>query len=306
MIHVIDPTSHKTNGVVTNLGDEIIKESIDLFLKNEGLNFNWVSYNENPKGILILGGANILSKNPWSNDSCWNPIKSLIKSNNVFLLGVGWWQYQSLNKITKFIYRKTFKNNIQSVRDSYTQENLKYCGVKNIINTSCPTTWNLSNDFNSESDSVILTLTDYNKSYIHDKYFIELLLKKYNKCFFWPQGIGDLDYLSELGFTENFEILDRSLSSYDECLINYSAVMVGTRLHAGIRALQKGNSALILSVDNRAIEIKKDINLPVVSRFNLTEIKNILSQELEIMIKSKKTEITLYKELFINNINNIL
>ena len=112
--------------------------------------------------------------------------------------------------------------------------------------------------------------------------------------------------MSELGFTENFEILDRSLSSYDECLINYSAVMVGTRLHAGIRALQKGNSALILSVDNRAIEIKKDINLPVVSRFNLTEIKSILSQELEIMIKSKKTEITLYKELFINNINNIL
>ena len=303
MIHVVDPTSHKRKGIIDNLGDEIIKESINNFLTVNDLQFDWISYKDNPNGIIMLGGANILSTNPWSNHSCWNPIKSLIKSNNVFLLGVGWWQYQNLNKSTRFAYRKTFKNNIQSVRDSYTQNKLKSCGVKNIVNTSCPTTWYLPKNFKA-SNAIILTLTDYNKSYIQDKFLIELLLKKYDKCFFWPQGIGDLDYLHELGFVSDFEILDRSLKSYDECLETYSATMVGTRLHAGIRALQKGNQALILSVDNRATEINKDINIPVISRFDLAQIEIALHREIKIIPKT--IEVNLYKELFLKNINEII
>ena len=204
--------------------------------------------------------------------------------------------------MTKILYRKTLKDNIQSVRDSYTHEKLKECGVKNIINTSCPTTWELPSDFKKNSNSVILTLTDYNKSFIHDKYLIEILIKKYKKCFFWPQGIGDLNYLKELGYCKNFEILERNLSSYDDCLNTFSADMVGTRLHAGIRALQKGNKTLILSVDNRATEIKKDINIPVINRFDLTKIDHTLSKEIKINITSKEKEIKLYSDLFKENI----
>jgi polysaccharide pyruvyl transferase WcaK-like protein len=41
---------------------------------------------------------------------------------------------------------------------------------------------------------------------------------------------------------------------------------VGTRLHAGIRALQRKRRAIILGVDNRAEEMGHDFDLPVVAR----------------------------------------
>ena len=80
--------------------------------------------------------------------------------------------------------------------------------------------------------------------------------------------------------------------------------MVGTRLHAGIRALQKGNQALILSVDNRATEINKDINIPVISRFDLAQIEIALSREIKIIPKT--IEVNLYKDLFLKNIKEII
>ena len=41
---------------------------------------------------------------------------------------------------------------------------------------------------------------------------------------------------------------------------------VGTRLHAGIRALSKGHRSLVISIDNRAECIGADTGLPVLRR----------------------------------------
>ena len=54
------------------------------------------------------------------------------------------------------------------------------------------------------------------------------------------------------------------------------SVYVGTRLHCGARFLQQGRNALIIAVDNRAAEIKKDTGLPVVLRNDFETIRSWL------------------------------
>lgn len=65
---------------------------------------------------------------------------------------------------------------------------------------------------------------------------------------FWPQGTGDIEYLKKLSNeidTTKIKILQPNLRSFDERLEdNYS--YIGTRLHAGIRALLK-ESVLAIS-----------------------------------------------------------
>jgi len=65
---------------------------------------------------------------------------------------------------------------------------------------------------------------------------------------------------------------------------------VGTRLHAGIHALNLGHRTIIVAIDNRAKEMGKDTNLPIISREDVID-------KLEGMINSEiKTEILLPKE----------
>jgi polysaccharide pyruvyl transferase WcaK-like protein len=58
-------------------------------------------------------------------------------------------------------------------------------------------------------------------------------------------------------------ILPLSMSGFDEALAQPS-VCIGVRLHAGIRALQRGRQAVIVAIDNRAREMVRDFALPVV------------------------------------------
>jgi len=48
---------------------------------------------------------------------------------------------------------------------------------------------------------------------------------------------------------------------------------IGTRLHGGIRAFDRGAWGLIVAVDNRALEIGKDTGLPVHARGDRAEIE---------------------------------
>lgn len=93
------------------------------------------------------------------------------------------------------------------------------------------------------------------KDYMNMLIALTLIDKKLkNKFRVRIAGEGDVIYKSQL---LTF-IHDENL----EGIVDY----VGTRLHGGIRALQKNVRTLIIGVDNRAIEKKKDFNLPVVER----------------------------------------
>ena len=65
---------------------------------------------------------------------------------------------------------------------------LKKIGISNIINTSCPTTWNLNgrsaDRLDTKPKNVILTLTDYSQNVELDNKLINILLKYYNNLFF--------------------------------------------------------------------------------------------------------------------------
>lgn len=222
------------------------------------------------------------------------------------LVGVGWWQYNdNPNLYTKLLYSKVLnKNYTHSVRDEYTLNQFKKMGINNVINTGCPTMWNLDEIFCAKipkykSEKVVTTITDYNRDFQKDKQMIEILLKSYKEVFLWPQGVADYDYFKEIHPKKNITVLEPSLESFDEILksnIDY----VGTRLHAGIRAMQFKRRSIIIGIDNRAIEKKKTFNINCIDRNEIENLENLIKSEIETKIKLPIENIKKWKSQFIN------
>jgi polysaccharide pyruvyl transferase WcaK-like protein len=266
----------------TNLGDEIISDAVSsqimkIFPQSRIIKISsrdiglWAKKQLLDKADLILfGGSNALSSDPvfGYRQFAMGKIPPFYL-NNIVLLGVGWWQYQEKNGfLSKPFYKKVLDNKtIHSVRDSYSKEKLNHMGFENIQNTSCPTMWDLTSFENTIDSKVIFTITDYHPNHVRDTTFIKNITAKFSDICFWPQGTGDVEYLkklsNEIDMTK-IKILKPNLRNFDERLEdNYS--YIGTRLHAGIRALQKKCPSYIIPVDNRAVEIAKTESLPLVS-----------------------------------------
>jgi polysaccharide pyruvyl transferase WcaK-like protein len=193
------------------------------------------------------------------------------------LLGVGWRAHanRKTSYYTRLLLRTLLSRRVvHSVRDSYTEKRLKQIGFNNVINTSCPTMWGLTPAHCADvpadkGQDVVTTLTDYSKSPRLDQQLFDVLKKLYRRVYFWPQGSGDVAYLASIADSRQLEILSPSLKTYDTLLNDRSLSLdyVGTRLHAGIRALQKKRRSLIIGIDHRAREKARDFNLPVLNRF---------------------------------------
>lgn len=313
MLYLTDPTSHTHNKEIQNIGDVIIKDAIlDNFPVEDFKNsVSWVPIDFTSKNIsiksndyLILAGANIIANKPWFNSFVWRPNrKSFIQSNYLILFGVGWWQYQgNPGFLTKIFYNRYLvkKDVFHSVRDSYTKVMLEKAGISNVLNTGCPTMWKLPEkmDFQKKPEKVVFTITDYNRDSKNDQKLVEILLQEYRGIYFFPQGTEDLDYLNTLINSEQktkIIVLKRDIESYNEILkgdIDY----VGTRLHAGIRALQKNKRAIVISIDNRAIEIAKDTGLLIASRKDITHLPKILNENLSLVFTLNRKAISEYKD----------
>ena len=289
-IHLLDPSI-----ATKNLGDFIILDAVRSCLKTlfpQARFFNSpthdaigrASYALNKEcDFSFVGGTNLLS----SNMNAYNQWKvnayDALFLKDIILMGVGWWQYQKgVNFYTSMLYKSLLSGEIlHSVRDSYTRQKLSEAGIHNCINTGCPTTWKLTPEHceyipRLKSDSVVFTLTDYKKNPTADSMLLRTLSKSYDNLFFWPQGSKDLDYLQSLPYS--LEVLSPSLESFDSLLRDSESIdYVGTRLHAGIRALQYKRRSIIIGVDNRAAEIAKDINLPFVAREKISDLAQIIA-----------------------------
>ncbi|MBE9091821.1 hypothetical protein IQ232_19440 [Microcystis aeruginosa LEGE 11464] len=101
---------------------------------------------------------------------------------------------------------------------------------------------------------------------------------------------------------EKIEILERSLTAFDDLLKSTVIDYVGTRLHGGIRALQNSRRAFIIAVDNRALEISKDTQLPVTHRNNLSTLSENINKNFEFTLKINRINI----EKFKTNLNKFL
>lgn len=233
-------------------------------------------------------GTNLINRNMFVPTPTWNVnIFNAKMVKNTICVGVGLGSENSKpNFYTKHLLRKILsKEFIHSTRDEKTAEFLRGIGLK-AINTGCVTTWGLNNEHCTmipvtKSDSVIFTLTDYKKDVVADKFLIDTLKKCYKTVYFWIQGAYDYEYLKTITEIEGIQIVPPTLSAFVNVLegdVDY----VGTRLHAGIKAMQCKKRAIIIEVDNRASDMKECIGLPTIKRSNLKELleKEIYSSKI--------------------------
>lgn len=284
-----------TSIATQNLGDLIILDSVKNSLEKMfpyGRFFNTATHEVigmasyklcKNSDFAFVAGTNLLSSNMNSYNQWKVNFYDAAFLKNIILMGVGWWQYQNgVNLYTKLLYRRLLNNKfLHSVRDNYTKEKLSDAGVYNCINTGCPTTWSLTPQHCEDipklkSDSVVFTLTDYKKDHTKDSKLIRYLSENYETIYFWPQGSGDLEYLES--FPCDVEVVAPSLKAFDFILTNSKSIdYVGTRLHAGIRALQHKRRTIIIGVDNRAAEIAKDIELPFLTREEIDGLDDMIN-----------------------------
>ncbi len=230
----------------------------------------------------FFGGTNALSSQMNRYAQMGFTLADAMRVNNVVLVGVGWWQYQrEPNLYTRYLLRRILhRNAIHSVRDEYTKNYLQSIGIENVINTSCPTVWGLSEGHCAKipvhkNRKAVCTLTDYHQNPAADAAFLRLMIEKYEQCYLWLQGAGDREYFNSLGLPAGaIDLIPPKLSLYDQLLMGEEVDYIGTRLHAGVRALQRGRRALILGIDNRAIEIGKHIGLNVCDRKDMDAISH--------------------------------
>ncbi|MEN8352525.1 polysaccharide pyruvyl transferase family protein [Acinetobacter towneri] len=309
-----------------NLGDQIIMQAVikqlEVLFEQETFiqyptHYPMSKYAANKawkNSLAFVGGTNILQSHweikPKKNQWAIGFFESF-KMQPAILFGCGW---QSYNEKTTFKAKKFYENSLSSkflhsVRDSYTVERLKQIGVKNVLNTACPTMWGMDRDFidtvrTKKSNTVVFTLTDYNKNYDLDVKLIKILLSNYNNIYFWPQGHEDLSYFKELSEIDNhikrslINILPHNLNCYDDLLLNEEVDFVGTRLHAGIRAIQHKQRSIIIGIDNRALEMSKDFDLPVVNRTELGYLEEIIVKDQKLNISIPVESINKWRNQF--------
>ncbi|MGM9885644.1 MAG: polysaccharide pyruvyl transferase family protein [Lactococcus sp.] len=292
-----------------NVGDEIINESVKRELSSiyqDGYQFFTVPTHDivGRRGKLILNkseasfvaGTNILSSRykHFRSSNGWNlRYRDAFLVRDVILFGVGWENYQSKPSFTnKFLYQHILnKTVIHSVRDNHTKKMLESIGITNVVNTGCPTLWRLVPEHcktipHTKAKKVITTVTDYRKDKAADELMLKSLNENYEEVYIWLQGAEDEPYFDGLdaSIIKNIKKIPGSLQKYDEYLEDPDFEFVGTRLHAGIRAMQKGRRAVIIGVDNRSIEMKRDWDLPVLERENIAQLSEYINHDFETKI----------------------
>lgn len=297
-----------------NLGNEIIMDSIwrelrsifpdDFFFKLPIMEItgHTLKYTKN-SDLIFFGGTNSLSSKmetyrQWNLNlaNCW-------QIKNVVLMGSGWWKYQPPPSFyTKFLLRHSLsKNFIHSVRDSYTESKLREAGISKVLNTGCPTLWTLTNDNcakipREKSQNAVITFTDYKQNLDRDRAIFEAVSKNYQTVYAWIQGAGDFAY-----FQKNFpqvKLISPNLQAFDDLLSAGPIDYIGTRLHAGIRALQHQRRSIIIGIDNRAIEMHKDFNLPVIEKKSLCDLPKLIRTPFSTEIQLPIRAINDWKEQF--------
>jgi polysaccharide pyruvyl transferase WcaK-like protein len=299
-----------------NLGNQIIMESVYKHLREIFPNdfFYKLPYMEitrhtiryiKESDLIFFGGTNVLTGNMERYKQWGVNFLNFWFIKDVILMGVGWWQYQGKTSLyTKINLNHCLsKKYFHAVRDSYTEKKLKEIGFKNVLNTGCPTLWELDNQHiknikTTKSERAVITFTDYSPNIDRDKKLFKLVADHYKEIYVFLQGAGDFDYVFNTLNLKNIKIIPPNLEAYDNILFEQDVDYIGTRLHAGIRALQKGRRAIIIGIDNRAIEMKKDFNLPVIREDEIDMLPDLINSSLELNIKIPLDNIIKWKQQF--------
>jgi polysaccharide pyruvyl transferase WcaK-like protein len=294
----------------TNVGDQIIRRKVDVTLDGRlpiAVSLpTQVRLSRAQRSIArtadlaIIGGTNLLSSNmPWYQQWKLDPASIRALRGKVILLGVGWWQYQAEpNPYTRWVLGQVLsREHVHSVRDEYTRLKLKNLGFQT-LNTACPTMWDLhevSAGATGRPSTAVVTLTDYNKDRVEDSWLINLLRKHYDRVVVWPQSVRDAAYARDLNI--HGDTTDSTLEAFDFLLAG-NVDYIGTRLHGGIHAFDRGAWGLIVAVDNRALEIGKDTGLPVHARGDRKSIEMSIEARLTHQVNLPQKNIDAWRSQF--------
>ena len=276
---------------------------IVTFYQNNNLNPRMRLYDETR--LKFICGSNLLWKDmlkprPVFNVNLWNcrPYR------NSILMGVGVGQAKSKTNIyTKKLYSKILsKDYIHSTRDQVAAEFLKGLGYQ-AIDTGCPTMWKFTPEFcaqipTSKSDKVIFTLTDYGREKVYDQKLIDILKSKYKTVYFWIQGAFDLEYFNEFSNTDGIYLVAPSVDEYSKILSMEDIDYVGTRLHAGMFAMQHKKRSIILAIDNRVRDMKATYDLQVLERHEIEKLPQLIESTFSTNVKIKQNNIDMWLSQF--------
>ena len=294
-----------------NCGDGIIMENCLLQLSGciDISDFVHIPTHQAPakaSSAKILCGTNLLSGH-MRTYGLWKLGSEVAPYRNTILMGVGFDSKDAtFDRYTKRLMHTILrKDGFHSVRDSFSERKLRSMGIQNVVNTGCPTMWNLTLEHCTtiptvKASNVVCTVTDYSKDTQNDKFMLDILLESYNKVYLWLQGREDLAYIHELGYENKLILIDSTLEAYDAVLKQADLDYVGTRLHAGIRALSKGHRSLIISIDNRAECISVDTGLPILRREDIQiALRDRLNSQIKTEIRLPWKNIQMFKESLI-------
>lgn len=201
------------------------------------------------------------------------------------LLGVGSDSgTKDLDGYTRRLYRKVLSAEYtHSTRDDKTKALVESLGLK-AINTGCPTMWGFTEEFCSlvpckKAENVIFTITDYSRDYERDRELIRILKRNYDKVSMWLQGAFDEEYLEQLGERDGIRLVGPSLQAFDEALSCGDIDYVGTRLHAGMYALQHKRRSIILTVDERVRSMKATYGINCIERENICALEAMINSD---------------------------
>ena len=284
--------------------DDMFPESFMVSLPPEDIKRHSLKYNASSP-ITFVGGTNLLNSDirkyrQWDLSFC-----NIMRLKGLVLMGCGWWQYEhaGTTPYTRWALHKVLSDKyLHSVRDSYTEKRLKDIGICS-VNTGCPTLWRIDDAVLSsipvkKSQKAVFTVTDYHRDPERDSRMLDILSEEYSELWFFPQGTGDIQYMRDLGRLDGMKLLPPRLAKYDSLLETGGVDYVGTRLHAGIRALQKGRRSFIIGIDNRAAEMQKDFGLPVTPANDIRSIGRLIEGDYLLHLKIPFDNISRWKKQF--------
>lgn len=315
----------------SNMGDYIINESLmsemsylfddsftvrysthnPLLRPLQFLRSNRIIRNCRDADLKFIGGTNILKDNLLKLDPGWNVnLTSSRLYSGAICIGAGRAITRAggrPNSYTRRVYERALSKDFShSVRDEKSKVYLESLGFK-AINTGCPTTWALTPELAADiptekAPNVVLTLTDYARDHDADSLLLSTLIENYESVSCWIQGASDYDYITSFEQSSRIKLIPPSLAAFARELDRDDTEYVGTRLHAGIYALQRRTRSMIISVDNRAEDMASSNGIPVVTRANLRSLPELVNSERVTSFNVDSDAVNEWKSQFVDHV----
>lgn len=248
----------------------------------------------------------------WTNMKHPNPLLNVNLLNckpleNSVLFGVGYDEEQCKGRFglySRTLWKRVLsKEYIHSVRDDRTIEYLNSIGLK-AVNTGCPTLWKLTPEHcaqipTGKAEKVVFTLSSTGGEHReNNQKIIDMLLKNYREVYFYCQTYEDYLRLKSYEQFERIKVIDSGLERYKTFLQENDVDYVGTRLHGGIYAMQQKCRAIVLSVDNRAVEFDK-YHINCMNQFDIHGIEQKINSDFQTNVTVDYDKVKMWLQQFL-------